>query len=106
MKKSEEAAWHRGYKIGYEDAGIHHEMAQDKCRRISINKRIFDIMATTPYTAKEINDFMMLSGCNIDKTEKLMKLFINAGINNLSDINTVVKLGLFVDPGDVPNYCH
>ena len=94
MEKSEEEAWHRGYKIGYEDAGIHYEMKQDD-RRISDYERICNIASSTQYTIKEIQDFMLLSGYNIDQTKKLIELFVNTGIIYLSDVNTLIKLGMF-----------
>ena len=56
---------------------------------------IFKIATTTPYPVDDILDFMMLTGLKIDDTEKVMANFCHCGISNLTDVNTLVKMGYF-----------
>lgn len=57
--------------------------------------RIFKIAKTTPYTERDILDFMCLTGFKIEDTEIIMAKFCHNGISNLTDVNTLVKMGYF-----------
>ena len=59
------------------------------------NDRLHKIAITTHYPVNEIHDFMLLTGLNIDDTEKIMANFSNCGISNITNVNTLVKLGFF-----------
>lgn len=57
--------------------------------------RVFEITKTTPYAESEILNFMCLTGLNIEDTEIIMAKFCKYGISNLTDVNTLVKMGYF-----------
>ncbi len=58
-------------------------------------QRIFIISTTTPYTVNDIMEFMYLTGCKIDETEKIMANFCKCGVSNLKDVHTIIKLGYY-----------
>jgi len=59
-----------------------------------LHRTIFDISVNTPYSEKEIHEFMILTGLKIDDVKKVLNdFFIEKNITSLNDINKFIKAG-------------
>lgn len=57
------------------------------------NQKIFELSKRTPYPVKDINNFMLLTGIDIDESTKILKTLMRYGIPNLKAVNMLIKLG-------------
>lgn len=78
------------------------ETANELCSLFNVSSkecsdidRLYRLSINTPYPVDDIIEFMMLTGIKADRIEETVQRFAKCGVSNLTDVNTLVKMGHF-----------